>query len=256
MSELFETAHAPCGDPEALITYVYGEGTEAERAAMTTHLLRCASCADEVAALGSTRQQLAAWTPPESVLGFQIPVSPKPLTGQGGAQRRPAAWWNRPLPAWAQAAAAALIFGAGLWIGTARGAQPGAAAVAGAPRVTATPVAATTTVSRDDLARLEQRLASQLAQARTAGGTQAAAQDTPTLQQVRTLIAESEKRQREQLDYRTAVIVDDFAKMRNYDLSRIDVRLGRTSGMVISNQRDINSLAQQVGLPGVSPYVP
>src|SRR6188768_516484 len=110
MSQLVETTFR-CGDGEALMTYVYGESSPAERDAIAAHVARCVACADEVAAIGSTREQLAAWAPPARPLGFQI-TRREELTaesesvvtppGTPATVLRPAAWWNRPLPAWAQ----------------------------------------------------------------------------------------------------------------------------------------------------------
>src|SRR5690606_9504323 len=75
---------------------------------------------------------------------------------------RPQAWWRQPLPAWAQVAAAILIFAAGLAIGRQ---QPGDAGLQAArvlePDVTLTPpagVQAQPVITRDDLALLDERL--------------------------------------------------------------------------------------------------
>ena len=109
MSQLFEAFR--CGDGAALVTFVYGEASPAEQDAIANHIARCATCADEVAALGSTREQLAAWTPPEQTLGFRITRAEadaaRPSVGDSPAPvLRPAVWWQQPLPAWAQMAAA------------------------------------------------------------------------------------------------------------------------------------------------------
>jgi len=169
-----------CGDGEALMTYVYGESSPAERDTIAAHLVRCVACTEEVAAIGATREHLAAWTPPLQTLGFQITSRPDEMPAldpsveqpAGGATiLRPAGWWSRPLPAWAQMAAAALIFASGLAIGMARGGSP--AAPAPMARTAAAPAAVTasttqTPVTREELARLEQRLTGQIAQMRTA----------------------------------------------------------------------------------------
>jgi len=114
MTEIFE-----CGDNSALVGYLYDECDAAERHAIEAHLAVCPACAAELAALGSTRLQLASWTPPEAELGFRIVSDATPPNVV-----RPVRWWEQPLPAWAQAAAACLIFGAGLWLGVARGSAP------------------------------------------------------------------------------------------------------------------------------------
>ncbi|HVZ22690.1 MAG TPA: zf-HC2 domain-containing protein, partial [Vicinamibacterales bacterium] len=107
-----------CGDYEALVEYLYDECEPGTRAAVAAHVASCDSCAEELEALGGTRRTLAAWTPPDVRLGFQ--VTPRAADGadargSGGARvLRPAWWWQRPLPAWAQMAAAIAIFASGL----------------------------------------------------------------------------------------------------------------------------------------------
>ncbi len=104
-----------CGDPAALAGYVYDDCDPAERAAMTVHLAACVSCAEEVASLRVTREHLGAWTPPEARLGFRLmpedavpEVVPFPA---GGAAR--SRWHWSAAPAWAQAAAAVMLFAGG-----------------------------------------------------------------------------------------------------------------------------------------------
>src|SRR5262245_53961210 len=139
MSETFE-----CGDASALVAYLYDECEPELRKVIAGHLLRCESCSSEVESLGWTRSSLQVWTPPAPELGFQIPV---PKT----APRTP--WWRAPLPAWAQAAAALLIFGAGVSLGLVQGPVD-------APQVSSrqpTDAAATNLVTRSELSQLEQR---------------------------------------------------------------------------------------------------
>ena len=250
-----------CGDGEALVNYAYGESAPAEHAAITAHLARCVPCSDELAAIGSTREQLRSWVPPDLKLGFQITRAegsepeaarvPVPAT-----VLRPAVWWNRPLPAWAQMAAAAAIFVAGMALGMTRTAPPptgpAPAVVAAVPAAVA---AAPPGVTRDELTRVEQKLSSEIAQLRTAGP--AAGSTAATLQRVSQMIASSEKRQQQELDFRTSQIVSDVAARRKIDMLNIENRLGSTQLRVSGNQRDINSLAQRVNYnPTSSPYVP
>src|SRR3989442_1699327 len=98
-----------CGDPSALTSYLYDECEPAERRAIEAHLAICTTCAEEVQALRATRARLASWAPPTAALGFRIVASAE----KPASERDPAPvltsprWWQRPLPAWAQAAAAA-----------------------------------------------------------------------------------------------------------------------------------------------------
>ena len=268
MSPLNETFQ--CGDGEALVTFVYGESSAAEREAITRHLAECDACADELAALGSTRQQLAAWMPPHHSLDFRITQSTADADGLATERPpatvlRPAAWWRQPLPAWAQMAAAVAIFASGIAIGGARsgalpssGTQPSAttAATVSSSATAAAAVATPAAVTRQELAAVEQRLRSELAQVRTS----APAETTETravMQRVNQLIAASEARQMKELDFRTSVLARDWANRRTVDLTNIERRLGSTSVRILNNQQDINSLAQRVGYsPAPSPYVP
>jgi hypothetical protein len=260
-----------CGDGEALMTYAYGESSPPEHEAITTHVARCATCAEELVALAGTRQRLTAWTPPVHALGFQIPRSgiaavDEPASPASTARvLRPAAWWNRPLPAWAQMAAAVVIFASGLMLGgawsSASPASPVAATNTPAPRPAAVTTAAEG-ISRQDLAQIEQRLRNEIAEMRTAAAAEPAAVDTrAVMQRVSQMIAASEARQQKELDFRTSVLATDLANGRRIDNANFEQRLRGTNNRVLSNQQTINSvvnsLAQPVGYtPGYSQFVP
>jgi hypothetical protein len=174
----------------------------------------------------------------------------------GATVLRPAAWWSRPLPAWAQMAAAAVIFASGLAVGMARGTSPAVTVAREVTPPVAAPVSATQApVSREELARVEQRLTGEIAKVRTA-----AAPAEPTaamMQRVNQLIAASERRQMQELNFRSAQLVLDFSDRRKIDLDNIEKRFGATNVKVLGNQNQINSLAQRVNYtPTYSPYVP
>jgi hypothetical protein len=233
-----------CGDHGALMSYLYDECTPAERRAILAHAAICGACAEELAALGATREQLAAWTPPETQLGFRI-VSDTPAT-----VLRPSRWWQAPVPTWAQAAAAALIFTTGVTLGTLRGTTTPPAS-----EVVSTSVAAGgAAVTRADLAALEQRLRAEMTQARpvsqAAAATPAYAQ---VLERVRAMIDESEQRQRRDLALRTAEMVRDFDAQRNDDLVRIERTLGQmdgTTGAEVVQQRQMLNYLMRVSQRG------
>ena len=246
MSQRFE-----CGDHTALVGYLYDECDPSERRAIEAHLGNCAACAAEVGALGATRMQLAAWTPPESDLGFRI------VSEARSSVLRPKQWWHRPPPAWAQAAAAIVIFGAGLTLGVMRGGgatagQPVAETQAPAATVAAGPgrPELTPAVSRDDLSALETRLRAEMSQLRTArvpaAGPGAAAIESQLLARVRTLIDESEQRQRRELALRTAEVLRDVDAQRQSDFVRVQRAFGQFEGQAgaeFQRQRqDLNNL--------------
>ena len=97
-----------CGDNAALVSYLYGECTPAEQKAVAAHLPACPACTAELAALSSTRLQLASWIPPEADSGIPDRVRGAPVErgatgpvvatadaglGAGGGRRR--AVWRR-----------------------------------------------------------------------------------------------------------------------------------------------------------------
>jgi hypothetical protein len=90
-------------------------------------------------------------------LGFQLT---RTESEQPSKVLHPAAWWKRPLPAWAQAAAAAVIFAAGMGVGAARSGDAVVenAAAGSDTRAVSTARVAVNTVSPDDFDRLAARL--------------------------------------------------------------------------------------------------
>jgi anti-sigma factor RsiW len=248
-----------CGDNAALVSYLYDECDPAERGAIEAHLGVCPACAAELAAMASTSMQLAAWTPPEPGFDFRIVSesrTPAPVL-------KPARWWRQPLPAWAQAAAATVIFGAGLGLGVLSGTTAAPPAVS-APMASSAPVppaasapvpAAAPTVSPADLAALERRLRTEMSQlragpqavtARAEAAPAVAASEARLLARVRALIDESEQRQRRELALRTAEVVRDVEAQRQFDFARIQRAFGQfegTAGAEIQRQRqELNQL--------------
>jgi len=250
MSETFT-----CGDHGALVSYLYDECTPAERRAIAAHLVICGACGEELIALGATREQLAMWTPPDAQLGFRI----TPETSKSNVLR-PARWWRQPMPAWAQAAAAVVIFATGMMLGTVRGVmQPADGGLQG-PGVarSITTVASNTAnaapITRADLVALEQRLRSEMSQTRaTSQNVATSPADARVLERVRVLIDESEQRQRRELALRSAELVRDFDAQRNVDLARIERTLGQmdgTTGVEVAQQRQMLNYLMRVSQRG------
>jgi hypothetical protein len=130
-----------CEDHAALIGFLYDDCEPDERARIGAHIAICAACAEELEGLSMTRENLSAWTPPDVRLGFRVSQAP-------AENDRVVAWWSRPLPAWAQLAAAVVIFAGGAVVGMK---VTGRAAVAGVD-----PLAAA--AARTELVQLDQRL--------------------------------------------------------------------------------------------------
>ena len=117
-------------------------------------------------------------------------------------------WWRAPLPAWAQAAAALLIFGAGLTLGLLR--PPASTAQASRQPADA---AAADVATRTELSQLEQRLKSELTGMRTAAAAlarQPASADAEIMKKVNALVAQSEERQRREFTLRSVEMARDF----------------------------------------------
>jgi hypothetical protein len=241
-----EQAHA------ALAAYLYGESDAAERAAVEAHLAVCAACASELAALGATRSALASWAPPDAALGFRIVSdrAPEPAA----AVLRPARWWRQPLPAWAQAAAALVIFAAGALLGMRAGtpASSPAAPVAASRQVAPAPAASS--VSAQDLAALEQRLRREMnglrsAPSATPVAVPGAPSDEQVLQRVRALLTESEQRQQREMSIRLAQVLRDVDMQRRMDLARIEDTFGQMQGVTgaeLLQQREVINYLRRV----------
>jgi anti-sigma factor RsiW len=90
-----------CDERERLIEYLYDEVDGPARREFERHLETCGACRDEVSAFGSLRTDLLAWDVPARDSVWK-PFAPARLSP----------WW-REVPAWAMAAAAAVIFAIG-----------------------------------------------------------------------------------------------------------------------------------------------
>ena len=104
---------------DALLDYLYEEGDAAQRLAVAQHLQECAACAVAVLEFQNVRGMLIDWTSPAADLGFRIvQEGERPDTIADKESRRGWAWgWpkatGRATP-WLQAAAAAMVFAAGM----------------------------------------------------------------------------------------------------------------------------------------------
>jgi hypothetical protein len=247
-----ETPQFRCGDPEALVTYAYDECLPEERLAMDAHLVTCASCTEEILALRGTRAHLAEWTPPEVHLGFR--VTNAPISDAAAAEARilrPAKWWSRPLPAWAQAAAAAAIFTAGLAIGGAR--QVPAARPTDVARTATQPqpvsLIAPATVSRDDLDSLEQRLRGEIALTRGNAQSRTSRSSDELLVQMRALIADSERRQQQFIVAKTVQVATQLEERHRADLVQVQQAMGEIENVAGASMRNTDQLGRFIGAP-------
>lgn len=102
-----------CPENEALVAYLYDECEPAERARVERHLETCAACAAELDGFAALRGTLREWAPPEARLGFRVVAE-----GEAEAARAKSAsssWWlgGGLRPAWGAALAATTVLVAG-----------------------------------------------------------------------------------------------------------------------------------------------
>jgi len=235
----------PCGDSAALVAYLYDECASDEHALIAAHLKGCAACASEIEGLSATRRTLAAWTPPELALGFRITREDEPRPAK--VLEPQIAWWRAPLPAWAQAAAALVIFGAGLSVGMGRNTTPAdtvAAKTVAAVQVPTPPVGSN--VSRDELAQLEQKFKSEIASLRSSPNTStpvaARGSDDALIAQVKSLIEESETNQRKDFTLRMVELAGNIENQRRVDLASVRQQIGLQQGAIgteLRQQREV-----------------
>jgi hypothetical protein len=228
---------------EALVAFLYDDpaGNPAERDRFEAHLAACARCREEIAALGGVRAQLAHWSPPEP---FNLPISNQQTAISNEK------WW-RQIPAWAQVAAALLFLGvsagianldvrydqSGLSVRTGWSSRSGGPGRSNGSETVAQAVSPANSSApwKADIAALESQLKREIRTAQTSAPVAAppvrtvAAADVNA--QVRTLLAESEKRQQRELALRLAELLRDVNAQRQADMVKID----RTLGVVQNN---------------------
>lgn len=243
MNDIFQ-----CGDSAALVAYLYDECAPGEQALIEAHLKGCAICASEIDGLRATRRTLAAWAPPEQALGFRITREHEPRPAR--IVEPTIAWWRAPLPAWAQAAAALVIFGVGLSVGSARNTVQDQAAAGPAASVLPVSMQRADSVSRDDLAQLEQRIRVELGQLRAGTtATPVASRESPVasresddalIQRVRTMIDESAADERRNFTERMLNLADVIERQRRVDLAQIGNSMGQFRGATRDEIRQQN----------------
>jgi anti-sigma factor RsiW len=246
---------------DALLDYLYEEGDSTERLKIAQHLQQCATCSVAVLEFQRVRGILSSWEPPVAELGFRmvqdrdnLPGEESPehgarrgwLWGLGiGAKRENsaptgAARWGG-LAAWAQVAAAVLLFLAGMAVSQldvdysngsltvsipdARPLQGGRTASIVLPAVS--PVTAPPEGSSQTLAELERALRERLASS-----------DSPSvdheqlLQRVRAMIDQSEQRQQRELALRLSQVAQEVDTQHQADLLRIQQDFGQTQELM------------------------
>lgn len=240
-----------CDRKEHLIGFLYGELDLSEMQAFRQHLLTCAECRDELADLRSTRGRIAAWTPPDPALDFQIVRGP----AAAPPQQRPIRAFAIS-PAWGLAAAAVLVMAMGAAIANldVRVGRDGLVIRTGWNRSADVPAAGARDGGvepvdwKQQAQQLDERLRGieqSLARDRT-GTVQSASASAMTeeqmLQRVRDMLAQSETKQQRMLAARLTQITREYDAQRRIDLAAIDqgmARLQNTSGAEVRQYRDL-----------------
>jgi anti-sigma factor RsiW len=233
---------------DALLDYLYEEGDPAERLKIARHLQTCAACSVAVLEFQTVRGMLSEWRPPASQLGFRI-VQDQP--SQSPTPRH--AWWapSSRLGAWAQAAAAVLLFAAGVAVS-----QLNFYYADGALTVGARPTEMNAPAIRNASIELVPEAGGGLSRTDTNNGepvrsdvsqTASATNTNNTdverlLQRVRSMIEQSELRQQRELALRLSQVAREVDTQHRADLLRIQQNLGQfemQTGAQIDQQQQI-----------------
>ncbi len=247
-------------DKERLVGYLYDDLSASELQSFETHLASCEPCREELTGLRSTRAQLGQWMPPEPDLAFQI------VRRGTAAVVAPRRWWTS--PRWSLAAAAVLVLAAAAAIANIEVRYGGDGftvrtgwAHGGAASQQATneilPAAATSHAWKADLAAMERRLRNLESAAVTkepivpANVAMARSSDAEVLRRVQRILAESEKRQRDELALRIGQLLRDMEATRRADLAHIQQGFAQVQGITdttLLRQRQMEQNFYRVGV--------
>jgi len=248
-----------CDDTATLVAFVYDDIEPLEKAAVSRHLVECARCRDEVAALGGVREALGAWSPPVPELRFTV----VPESAVSNVVRPNVPAWQT-VPRWAQLVAATLALAVGAsvanvqvrhdaagWTLTTGWMTPAAPA-----QVVAAPAGADAQQFQMALTALEESLRREIAARPVSAPAAAPAAsnvhaDADTLARVRALIEASEKRQQQELALRLTQFGRDFDLQRRADLVRVEQGLGQLEGRTgaeVARQREAINYLIRAGL--------
>ncbi len=259
-----------CDDTETLVAYLYNEIELVRRDAVARHLIECARCRTELAALGGVRQALTQWTPPAPPLRFSVVQTAVPEPASGNVIRPAVASWQT-VPVWAQVAAATLAVAVsasianvqvrhdatGWSVSTGWMAPAAPTSVAGAAPLAAgdawKPALAALAESLRDELHAREATAVRQASAPSAPPSAVArpTSDTETLARVRALLEASERRQQQELALRLTQFTRDLDLQRRADLVRIDQGIGQLEGRTgaeVARQRQMLDLIVRAGL--------
>jgi anti-sigma factor RsiW len=230
---------------DALLDYLYEEGDPAERLKIAQHLQQCAPCSVAVLEFQNVRGMLRGWTPPAADLGFRVVrdgAAATPTAAEARESRRE--WWRAwtPVPSqarWVQAAAAMLLFAAGLGVSQLNMAyQDGALTVRLRP-AEAVPMPASQNARRASIAltpdpRVESDSGSMTLVSNPSSQNAPNVDVEQLLQRVRAMIDQSEQRQQRELALRLSQAATEVETQHQADLLRIQQSLGQQQEEVMN----------------------
>jgi len=226
---------------EQLVSYLYEDLNDMDRAKLDMHLRTCETCRDELNALRGVRVDLATWAPPLPDLGFRLVRDARDAKAAPTAVAGWRAWWT---PAAGLAAAAVLVLAAASALAhievhrgpdgiTVRTGWSTALAIARPAARDVQLAAASSAVDPAALQEIERRINTletalrNAPQVRNASTLSARASDAEMIRRVHDMLAQSETKQQSELALRIAQVIRDFDAQRNSDLVRIQQGLGR-----------------------------
>jgi hypothetical protein len=215
---------------DALLDYLYEEGDPDERLKIAEHLQECAPCSIAVLEFQNVRGMLRDWTPPAAELGFRV-VRDRDTQPDASADQRARGWsswgWIPSMhqPRWAQAAAAVLLFAAGMAVSQIRMNYSDGALTVQVRPAESLPVAETASAATDIFLPAQ----NPVPVINDALPVQSASSmDTEQLiQRVRAMIDQSEQRQQRELALRISQVATEEHTQHQADLLRIQENMGQ-----------------------------
>jgi hypothetical protein len=248
-------------EKELLVSYLYDDLSDADRATFEAHLRGCLDCRREVSELRQVRADLVTWAPSQPDLGFRIVLgrgadtASRPVADIRWPRRQAwRAWWT---PAAGLAAAAVLVLAAaaaiahvevhrgpdGITVRTGWGASPAVITGGQSAQTTtireqaiakAQPASTAAAVDPALLAAIDRRLRALESSRDTnvRAASISARSDADTMRRFRDLLTQSENKQLGELALRISQVAREFDAQRTADLNRIQQRLGRIDASV------------------------
>ena len=230
-------------DHDALLDYLYEEGDPAERLEIAKHLQGCAPCAVAVLEFQNVRSMLSGWAPPAARPIAARTASPGPTVPASVTRLSPAANHDKPpsysrSSRYAQAAAALLIFAAGMAVSQLDFEYRNGRVIVATPSALPAPGvrSASITLRPDPPSPSAGAVVSPPVNAAAAlrGPAPAGPEEIEQLlQRVRSMIDQSEQRQQRELALRLSQVAREVDAQHQVDIVKIQQDMGRQQDATI-----------------------